>query len=215
MNFYQSYLMILFFCAHFSLFAMKPHGLGIIRRCSEQFFAHLLRPGHVHVFMNDAKVITLTTDAKKPITISTAGLIGCIATVLYVKDHAAHQHALLMHYHPNYHQEHLMELEQQIHLLMNQTGSFKSIKFLSILPRDNYWLDQATHTADCQERRKAFENMVEKTCIHPPIDMLNTTYDLAPSGKGYFAEVHVTLSNNAPSKCKVMHWAGGYNGELE
>jgi hypothetical protein len=194
---------------------MKPQGLARIHRYSEQFFAHILRPGQVHVFMNDAKLVTLLPDAKKPITLSTAGLIGCAATVLYAKDVAQRQHAILMHYHPNHYQEHLAELERQIHLLMNLTESFKSMKFISVFPLNNYWLDHATHTADCKKKREELENIAQKTTSYPNINMDYATYELAPSGKGYFAQVYVTLANNAPSKCKVIHWAGGYNCELE
>jgi hypothetical protein len=209
------YLMILFTCTHFSLFAMQPHGLARAHRCVEKLFAHALRPGHVHVFMNDAKAITLAPDAQKNITISTSGLIGCTATLLYAKDHAAYQHAILMHYHPDYHKEHLAELERQIYFLSEHAKLFKSIKFLSIMPEDNYWLDQALHTADCNERRKALVDIVQKSSLCSPINIHHTTYNLAPPGKGYYAEVHATLSHNTPSKCKVIHWAGSYNDELE
>lgn len=201
--------MILFACAHFSLCAMKPHGLRRVQRCFEQLSAHIRRPGHVHVFMNDAKVVTLSSCAEKPITISTAGLIGCTATVLYAKDAAARQYALLMHYHPANHPDHLVELEQQIKLLMNSAKPFKSVKFLSVQP-------ESKHAAqEYYKRRSELEEVVRKTSMHSPIGMLHTTYDLPPAGKGYFAEVHVTLANNVPSTARVMHWADGYNCELE
>ena len=205
--------MILF--AHFSLFAMQPQGLGRIRRCFEQLSARVLRPGQVHVFMNDAQAIMLAPDAKKSIILSTGGLTGCTASVLYAKDHAERQHAILMHYHPNHHKEHLTDLEQQIHLLMNHATLFKSMKFLSILPSTSHRLDFASHTAECYEKRKALEEMVQKTSMYPHINMLHTTYDLAPTGKCYFAEVYVTLANDAPSKCSVSHWGDGYRCVLE
>lgn len=210
--------MIFFGCVHFSLVAMQPHGLNGLRRvqrCFQQLSAHLLRPGHVHVFMNDAKIVTLSPDAKKPITISTAGLIGCTATVLYARDVTAQQYAILMHYHPNNHQDHLIELEQQMQVLVNSTKLFRSMKFLSVQPEDNYWLDQAAHTANCRKERNALEEMVKKFAMNFPVDMLHATYDLPPSGKGYFTEVHVTLANNIPSKARVINWATPYQCELE
>lgn len=217
MNFYKSYLMmlILFACAPFSLFAMQPQGFRLLQRYFQRASAHILRPGQVHVFMNDVKTISLAPDAHNRIILSTAGLIGCTATVLYAKDNAAHQHAILMHYHPDNNEEHLMELEHQMQLLMADGKTFQSMKFLSVLPSDSFWVDQTLHTADCLKKRKALEGMVQKSSRYSQIDMLHTTYDLPPTGKGYCAEVYVTLANNELSKCQVAHWADGYSCTLE
>ncbi len=212
---HKAYLMLFFCCTHFSLFSMQPQGFRLIQRWCQQLSAHITRPGHVHVFMNDAKMVSLAPDAKKPIIISTAGLIGCIATVLHARDITGNQHALLMHFHPNYHKEHLMELERQILLLKDHHKTFKSMNFLSILPRDNYWLDQELHTPDCHKRRNALENAVQKSSLHQNIKMLHADYRLAPTGKGYFTEVHVTLANDTPSRYKVDNWIDWYNCELE
>ena len=178
--------------------------------------ARILRPGHVPVFMNDAKMITLTPNTQKPITISTTGLIGCTATVLYAKDKTNHKHAILTHYSPACKKEQLMALEQQTKILRAHMPLYDSMKFLIIMPEESFWCDQPTHNANCLKMVNELKTFIKEKSGHDNIQMLNATYSLPSTGKGYTAEVFATLSNDTPSSfCMITDWKKGHGFELE
>ena len=80
----------------------------------ERVIAYVAKPTHTPVFMNHSDIIQMDGLVDKESIISTGGLVGCTATVLYVKnEHNQLQKAVLTHY-SNGDSEHGIDLKQRI-----------------------------------------------------------------------------------------------------
>src|ERR1700761_8907368 len=162
---YKLYFIFLFSFAHCALFGM--HTLRLIQKQTERLSAHVFRPGHIHVFMNETKSIQVKPDIIKNVTLSTAGLTGCTAAVCHAKLDNGDQIAMLTHYHPAHHNEHLAELESQLSIWKKDMNSFSSLNFLSILPAEDYYQDQKSHLAICLERRMELCKTIQDVLPYP------------------------------------------------
>jgi len=195
-------------CAFLPLNAMKPTGIRKMYRYGEELSARILRPHDVPVFMNDAKTITLAPGATKSVTISTGGLIGCIATILYAKDEKQHKHVLLTHFAPHCHKEHLIELEHHAKILQARMKEWNLMKFIVVIPYCDYADNKNDHDTTYNTMHSELQNVINSLYYPATIPMLHAYYELPPMGKGYTTEVHATLSNNSEhSVCVIKNWA--------
>lgn len=201
-------MLMLTACAFLPLNAMKPTGIRKIYRSCEKLSARILRPNDVPVFMNDAKTITLAPGATKSVTISTGGLIGCIATILYAQDKKQHKHVLLTHFAPHYHKEHLIELEHHAKILQAHMKEWNLMKFIVVTPCCDYADNKNDHDASYNTKHKELQSVINSLYYPTTIPMLHASYELPPMGKGYTTEVHATVSNNSEhSVCVIKNWA--------
>lgn len=183
--------------------SVQAHSLSAFYRAAKVIGTRIIRPGQIPVFMNEVGKIEHLSDDRKPKTIATMGLCGCIATVLYVQ-HDSSQTALMTHYARGLDQLHIQQLAQALQEV--RAESIRQASFFVVGPglyKRNFAVGENQEAVVVEPSCKDVERLLVDTVQSnlPALDIA-TRYipyqnHLLP-GKG-LAEVAVKLGLNGSS----------------
>lgn len=155
--------------------------------------------GSTRVFMNNSGIIRLPTDIYKQPKLSTGGLVGCIAYVVYVQDTHGTQYAGLTHYAArplDRHIRELTDLTHRLHILNNQQY-FQKASCIAIIPKRFQLTQDNIKTAEDAYYQQSAEELHSSAKKH--IQAFTSTYTSA----GYDAVCNAAVKSYNPTSIKV------------
>jgi hypothetical protein len=165
----------------------------------EHVIAGGLKSTHTPVFMDHSDVICVDDSVNKKSIISTGGLVGCLSTILYVKNEYKQLQKVILTHHSNGSKEHVVDLKERIKKLHEIHSQFDYAHCIVIGPKGKNELVEEEQIATFHSQKDQLHKVVKDNLQATILHMTVNTYDIMPLRFTTSAKVEVTLSDDKQS----------------